>query len=171
MESKKFIAKIITSTVVRAGESMTMYGAVIPRDGQQGKKLKFAEACKRFLTETYEMGIPVDALTVILGSLVEGKGVHLDSVGEFFELYGRLQQKIGMKDAETQSKMMEWMRNALGEEIDQFSRSYERDGRRSLLPLPLYVRNVVAHRGTNPYNNLTKEDLSAAIKMLKQWVL
>ena len=58
--------------------------AIIRKDGQQRRKLKFAKMCNEFLTKAHDLDIPVNVLTLVLGSLVEGKGVHVDSVGEFF---------------------------------------------------------------------------------------
>lgn len=166
----EFIPKIICSQHANSGEQLQLYGAIIKRDGQQGKKLKFAKMCNEFLTKAHDLGIPVSVLTLILGSLVEGKGVHVDSVGEFFQLYGRLEQKIGIQDYDRQKVIEKWMRNALGSHYQAHLRTYKRAGKTYQTPLPLFVRNVLTHNGTNPCNKLEEGDLSGAIKLLRNWV-
>ena len=166
----KFIPKIICSEHANAGEQIQLYGAIIKRDGQQGRKLKFAKMCNEFLTNAHDLDIPVNVLTLILGSLVEGKGVHVDSVGEFFQLYGRLEQKIGVQDSDRQDVIEKWMISALGSDYQTHSRSYKRAKKTYELPLPLFVRNVLTHGGANPYNTLEDGDLPSSIKLLKTWV-
>ena len=168
--SGKFIPKIICTQHVNAGEQVQLYGAIIRKDGQQRRKLKFARMCNEFLTKAHDLDIPVNVLTLVLGSLVEGKGVHIDSVGEFFQLYGRLEQKIGVQDFDRQDVIEKWMINALGSDYKTHSRPYRRMTKTYQLPLPLFVRNVLTHGGTNPLNALKQEDLPDSIKLLKAWV-
>ncbi len=102
--------------------------------------------------------------------MILGKGLYLDSVGEFFQLYGRFEQMLGLTDNYRQSEIEREMRDRLGDEVVQHSREYERDGKKSSKPLPLYVRNTLAHSGTNPTNGLRDGDLKTAIRLLKDWL-
>ena len=106
----------------------------------------------------------------VLASMIQGKGLYFDSVGEFFQLYGRFEQLLGLADNCKQAQMGDEMRTRLGGEAARHSRDYVRDGITSSTPLPLYVRNVLTHQGTNPANSLRDGDVSTAIRLLKDWL-
>lgn len=116
------------------------------------------------------MGLPIAGLAGELGSTVEGKGLYFDSIGEFFQLFGRFEQALGLADGYNQRKIEHEMKVRLENEFDQYSREYLRDGSKSLAPLPLYVRNVLAHQGTNPKNGLQDGDVRTAVRLLKGWL-
>ena len=102
--------------------------------------------------------------------MVEEKGLYLDSVGEFFQLFGRFEQMLGLGDNYHQSEIRREMESRLGRGSDEHYREYMRDGSKILIPLPLYVRNVVAHQGTNRENGLADGDVTTAIRQLKGWL-
>lgn len=62
------------------------------------------------------------------------------------------------------------MLDRLRDDATQHCREYIRSGRKSLTPLPLYVRNVLAHQGTNQANGLADGDLNTAIRLLRDWL-
>ena len=142
----------------------------IPRDGQQGGKLKLVRLANDALYQAYKLNLPIAGVPRVLASMVQGRGVYLDSIGEFFQLYGRFEQMLGLTDDYKQERIKDAMRSRLGDDAAHHSREYERSGTRSLTPLPLYVRNVLAHQGTNPANSLRDGDVSTAIRLLKDWL-
>ena len=142
----------------------------IPRNGQQGGKLKLVRLCNDALYQAYKLDLPIAGVPRALASMVQGNGVYLDSIGEFFELYGRFEQMLGLTDDYKQEQVKDEMRSRLGDDAVQHSREYVRGGSTSLTPLPLYVRNVLAHQGTNSANSLHDGDVSTAIRLLKEWL-
>ena len=142
----------------------------IPRNGQQGGKLKLVQLCNDALAQAYKLNVPIAGVPRVLGSMVQGKGLYLDSIGEFFELYGRFEQMLGLTDAYGQRDIEEEMQLRLGDDALQHSREYVRGGAKTLTPLPLFVRNVLAHQGTNTANSLRDGDVSTAIRLLKDWL-
>ncbi len=142
----------------------------IAKNGQQGGKLKLVRLCNDALYQAYKLDLPIAGVPRVLASMVQGKGLYLDSIGEFFELYGRFEQTLRLTDDYKQEQIKKEMRSRLGDEAVHHSREYVRGGTKSQTPLPLYVRNVLAHQGTNPENSLRDGDVSTAIGLLKDWL-
>ena len=142
----------------------------IARDGQKSGKLKLVRLCNDALYQAYKMDLPIAGVPQALASMIEGKGLYVNSIGEFFELYGRFENMLGLTDDYRQKKIQMEMESRLKDDADHHFREYERDGTTSRTPLPLYVRNVVAHQGTNPANTLRDGDVSKAITLLKDWL-
>lgn len=74
--------------VMRVGKYVEIQLVEIPRDGQQGGKLKLAKLSNALLLQAHKIGVPIAGVAGVLGSMIEGRGLYLDSVGEFFQLYG-----------------------------------------------------------------------------------
>ena len=126
----------------------------ILKDGQQDAKIKFIDLSNDMLYQAYKTGLPTAGLAGVLGSMVEGKGLYFDSIGEFFQFFDRFEQMLDLADSYNQRKIGHEMKARLGNDLDRLFREYFRDGSKSLMPLPLYVRNALAHQGTNPVNSL-----------------
>ena len=152
------------------GQYLDIQLVEIPRNGQQGSKLKLVRLCNDALYQAYKLALPIAGVPRVLASMVQGKGLYLDSIGEFFELYGRFEQMLGLTDDYKQQYVKDEMRSRLGDDAVHYSREYVRGGTTSLTPLPLYIRNVLAHQGTNPVNSLRDGDVSTAIRLLKEWL-
>ena len=142
----------------------------IPRDGQQGGKLKLVRLANETINQAYKLNLPIAGVPRVLASMVQGRGLYLDSIGEFFQLYGRFEQMLGLADDYKQERIKNEMRSRLGDDANHQSREYVRGGTTNLTPLPLYVRNVLAHQGTNSANSLHDGDVSTAIRLLKDWL-
>ena len=156
--------------VMQVGKYVEIKLVEIPRDGQQGGKLKLVKLSNDLLLQAHKVGVPIAGVAGVLGSMIEMRGIYLDSVGEFFQLYGRFEQMLGLADDYKQSKIEHEMKNRLGDDVTQHTREYIRSGKKSLTPIPLYVRNVLAHQGTNPENSLVDGDLQTTIRLLKDWL-
>lgn len=102
----------------------------------------------------------------------EVKEIEKESIFEFFRLYGLLEQTLGVSDKGTQESiknaMVRFIKNDA--DIDKL-RLYRRPDHKDdpQCPLPLYVRNVLCHSGTNPLNPLTEADVKEAVKLLNTW--
>ena len=119
----------------------------IPKDGQQGAKLKLIKLSNDMLHQAYKMGLPIAGLAGVLGSVVKERGMYFDSIGEFFQLFGRFEQMLGLADGYNQGQIDHAMKAKLGNDFVQHSRKYVRAENESLMPLPLYVRNVAGAPG------------------------
>ena len=139
---------------MEVGKYVEIQSVQILKDGQQGAKIKFIELSNNMLYQAYKMGLFTAGLAGVFGAMVEGKGIYFDSIGEFFQLLGRFEQMLGLTDGYNQRIIEHEMKVRLGNDLGQHSRGYFRDGSESLVPLPLYVRNALAHQGTNPVNSL-----------------
>ncbi|MCY4558112.1 MAG: hypothetical protein OXF79_17430 [Chloroflexi bacterium] len=154
----------------REGKFLEIQLVEIPKDGKQGGKRKLVRLCNDALYQAYKLDLPIAGVPGVMGAMVEGKGLYWDSIGEFFQLYGQLEQKLGLADGYKQEKIADDMRAKLEEDAGQHSRKYTRDGVTTLTPLPLYVRNVLVHGGTNPANGLADGDVKTSIQLLKDWL-
>lgn len=155
---------------MQVGKYLEIHLLEIPKDGQQGGKLKLVKIANALLYQAHKMQLPIAGVAGVLGSLVEERGLFLDSTSEFLRLYGRFEQMLGFADGYNQKDIEREMQARLGDDLTQHSREYVRSGRKSRTPLPLYVRNVLAHQGTNPANGLGDGDLETAIRLLKDWL-
>ncbi len=86
----------------------------------------------------------------------------MHSIGEFFILYGRFEQKYGLsKPKETKEKMEELLKGGKG-----YPKEYDKNKK---YPLPYVARNILAHIGTNP-NKLLVKELTLAKNLLEAWL-
>lgn len=163
----------IAPRVVPPGTEVYMSGGVYPADDQIHKRKKLREICRDLLTQVYGIrGTNRAVITNILCATLKGDDVYKDTVLEFFQLYGKFQQKNRIVDTDPQSVEHSKMTAILQKTGDSAScRTYRRPGQPNdnKCPLPLYVRNILAHGGTNTLNKLADEDLLAAINLLKKW--
>ena len=155
---------------LRVGQYMEMQIVNIPRDGQKGGKLKLVKLSNDLLHQAYKLRLPIAGVASVLGSLVEERGLYLDSIGEFFQLYGRFEQMLRLADNYSQEQIKLEMNARLGDDVVEHSREYMRGESKSLTPLPLYVRNVLTHQGTNRANVLGDGDVTTAIRLLRNWL-
>ena len=155
---------------MRVGKYFEAVTLLIPKDGQQGGKLNLVRLCNDALYQAYKLDLPIAGVPGVLSAMAQGKGLYWDSIGEFFQLYGQFEQKLGFTDGYKQGQIEYEMQERLGDDAVQHSRKYVRDGIESLTPLPLYVRNILAHQGTNTVNCLADGDVHTAIRLLKDWL-
>ena len=170
----KFTAKGLAPREVPPGSTVHMRAIVFPKDDQEAARLELYEVGREVLSLAYKINdMNIAGFTEMLGNFIEGKDVYTDSIGEFFELYGKFEEKYNFSDKVGQDSIRKKMQELIKEDnkVDLF-RTYKREGRNddSQCPLPLYVRNILAHKGTNPLNSLGKKDVSLAIQLLKEWL-
>ena len=123
------------------------------------------EDAKNFLTKAYQVDIFHPDLLAALKSVLEEEPLPMHSIGEFFILYGRFEQKYELSTSkETRNKMEELMK---GGEVHR--KEYKEDGQNKTAPLPYFARNFLAHLGTDK-NKLPVKELDLAKKMLAAWL-
>ena len=158
--------KILAPKEVRGGDKFQLSAVKIELDWKMAIKLKILEEARDIITGSTMLGSLDPALTSILVSVIEERGLYEHNIGEFFLLYGRFEQKHGVsKGPETRKKMEELIQ---GEQ--KFLKPYKEYGQENLVPLPYAVRNILSH-AKNP-NTLDRdgEELRTSIGLLKTWL-
>ncbi len=166
-QGKPFIPKILTSTVVKGGDTIPLRAVVLPLDWKLATRLEMVESALEIITKAYVIDSLDPALPQVLGSVIEGKGLYEHSIGEFFELYGRFEAKYQLNKARDTRKKMK----SLVKGDKRYLKRYEERGKWSFVPLPYAVRNILAHAGTNS-NRIDKEgeEIRTSIVLLRSWV-
>ena len=143
----------------------TLVAVPIDRDWKLPTKLEMVRDANNLLTNAYKIGALDHALPIALGAAIKGEGLYKYSMGEFFLLYGRFEQKYEVrKGPEVEARM-----NDLLQGNEQGLKDYVQGGKTKRVPLPYAVRNILAHVGRNP-NQVTVEELRVAVELLKSWV-
>ena len=162
-----FIAKILTTMVVKGGDTIPLRAVIITLDWKMIARLEMVESAIEMITNAYLIDSLDPAFPHVLGSVIEGKGLYEHSIGEFFELYGRFEEKYQLKkQSDTRDKMASLVNGNEG-----FLKQYKEYGKWNSVPMPYAVRNILAHAGTNP-NKLDPErdEIRTSIDLLRLWV-
>ncbi len=160
-KGKPFKAAILASKEVPAGAEVAMQAVVIQRNWKAATKLEMVEDANNFLTKARQIDIFHPDLLAALKTTIEEEPLPMHSIGEFFILYGRFEQKYGTSNQETGKKMEELVNGR-----KEYLKAY--DGNKKY-PLPYAVRNILAHIGTNP-NTLLVKELNLAKNLLEDWL-
>lgn len=168
-ENKKdphFLVKCIGPLSVKSGQEVTLAGAIIPRDGQQGGKIKFIDLAVPALNQLYKIGGPTRAFTEIITAIAEGQNLDDYHVGRFFILYERFKHKHGLKTGkEVIDKMNLLLQKENGDSLFKITHGQRREKQ----PLPFYIRNLLAHLGERK-EGCSKEELFKSIELLEKWL-
>ncbi len=162
-----FIVKILTTMVVKEGDTIPLRAVIIKLDWKMATRLEMVESATEMITKAYEIDSLDPALPHVLGSVIEGKGLYEHSIGEFFELYGRFEGKYQLKKgSDTRDKMASLVKGD-----KRYLKKYKEYNKWSYVPMPYAVRNILAHAGTNP-NKLDEQvkEIRTSITLLKSWV-
>ncbi len=162
-----FGVEILGTTEVRGGDSVPLSAVVIKLDWKMAAKMEMIESARELITTAYKVDSLDPALPHVLGSIIEGKGLYEHSIGEFFELYGRFEEKYQLKSGRDTKEKMETLVNG----DRRYLKQYKEYGQSSLVPVPYAVRNILGHAGTNP-NKVDKEgvEIRTSIDLLRTWV-
>lgn len=164
-QGKSFAPAILGPKEFPAGAEVTLYLVEIQLDWKAATKLEMVKDANNFLTKARQIDIFHPDVLAALRSVLEENPLPMHSIGEFFILYGRFEQKYGLSTSRrTKNKMEELMK---GGEVHR--KEYEEDGQNKTAPLPYFARNFLAHIGTDK-NRLLVEELDLAKKMLAAWL-
>jgi len=161
LQGKTFKAAILAPKEVPAGAEVAMSAVVIQRDWKAAIKLEMIEDANNFLTKARQIDISHPDLLAALRTTIEEEPLPMHSIGEFFILYGRFEQKYETSNQETGKKMEELVKGR-----KEYLKEYDKSKK---YPLPYAVRNILAHIGTNP-NKLLVKELDLAKNLLKAWL-
>ena len=166
-EGRAFEVAVLAPHEIRGGVSIPLTGAVLKLNWKLVKRREMVTSARNFISNAYICDCLDPALPVVLSAVIEGKNLYAHSIGEFFLLYGRFEQKYHLvRAAQTRDKML----TLIGGNKRHLRKYIER-GKETTVPLPYAVRNILSHAGSNP-NRLDPSggDLQAAIDLLKSWV-
>ena len=148
------------------GDTVHLMEVGLDLDWKLSTRLKMIELARDFITESYFLDELNPAVSTVIGTIIKGEDLYEHSIGEFFLLYGRFEEKHQFSiGSETKAKMMELVNGD-----NRYLKLYEeRNGEEHKHPLPYAVRNILAHKGTNK-NTLERDDIGTSIELLKSWV-
>ena len=167
-QGDQFLVRILAPNEMQGEDSVPVSGVTIKLDWRVAKKLEMVEASSELITNAYILGYLDPAFPTVLRSIIDGEGLYEYRIGEFFQLYGRFEEKYQLKK--------EWQTKAKMESLingdPRFLKPYVNRDRWSDHPLPFAVRNTIAHFGNNPRNVLDPKgnDLRTSIELLRSWV-
>ena len=71
-----FIVKILTTAVVKGGDTIPLRGVVIKLDWKMATRLEMVESAREMITKAYMIDSLDPAFPHVLGDLIEGKGLY-----------------------------------------------------------------------------------------------
>lgn len=71
-----FIVKILTTMVVKGGDTIPLRAVIIKLDWKMATRLEMVESATEMITKAYEIDSLDPALPHVLGSVIEGKGLY-----------------------------------------------------------------------------------------------
>ena len=168
LEEFNLIVYRIYPSLIPKGEELHIYFTEILKNGQQENKIKFLRLAEEALTQLSKMRGPVETFSEVLRSIVEDKGIYEYQYGIFFMLYAQFQQKHKIEDDREEQKQTTEKMQELLEGNQTMFKNYKRGDREMKVPLPIYIRNAIAHHGTNKANTFTPQELKASIDFLRE---
>ena len=145
-QGDQFLVRILAPNEMQGEDSIPVSGVTIKLDWRVAKKLEMVEASNELITNAYILGYLDPAFPTVLRSIIDGEGLYEYSIGEFFQLYGRFEEKYQLKK--------EWQTKAKMESLingdPRFLKPHVNRDKWSDHPLPFAVRNILAHSGLNP---------------------
>ena len=149
-------------------DTVPLYSVILEQHNKDSVYVQYEmiKSAREFISNAYIIGSLDPALPKVLGSIIESKGLYENNIGEFFLLYGKFEQKFQVQGNKTRKKMQGLIQND-----QQYMKSCRHQGKNQMQPLPYAVRNILAHKGTNP-NTLDKDgmELRTSIELLRKWV-
>ena len=170
-QGRMYLAKILGPREVLENSQNPYSAITLQLDGKLNNRLEAYELALDLVDKLNRIDSLDNVLPSMLATAIQGHGTYKDSVLEFFSYYGEFLGtfKLGnQRQDKVEAKMNELMSN--GERCMK-SYFYPGDGNPVNLPLPLAVRNTIAH-SENKRNSLDLEgkELRKSIELLKSWL-
>ena len=167
LKNANLMVYLLHPAFVPEGEKWHAYMVEIVKDGREQEKIKFLELAEKALTQLSRIGGEVTTFAEVLRSIVEDSGIYEYQFGVFFMLYAQFQQAYGIKDNNEQEMTTKKMLELIGDD-NTLLKTYSREDKNQTMPLPVYIRNSIAHRGTNIENTFTPEELRTVLEFLRK---
>ena len=132
-EGRAFCVEILGSREVPT-TAVPLSAALLDLDWRLAAKLEMAESARDFITNACALDCLDGALPTVLKAIIEGRGLYEYSIGEFFLLYGKFEQKHNTQGRRTREKMEELVGGD-----NQHMKSYIDHGNTQVAPLPYVV--------------------------------
>lgn len=162
---RAFDCEVIMPPVL-PGDSVTGQAFEIQFDWKWSKKKQMANLANEFVFHAYVIGALDPALATVLSNIVQEHGLFEHSIGEFFLLYGRFEQRYG---ASKGTRALQVMKELVGGDA-KYLKDYRYRGRLERVPLPYAVRNILAHKNNTNQLDSRGDDIRISIDLLKEWV-
>ena len=167
LKNTKLMVYHLHPAFVPEGEKWHAYLVEIVKDSREQEKIKFLELAEKALTQLSRMGGEVTTFSEVLRSIVEDSGIYEYQYGVFFMLYAQFQQAYGIEDNNEQVMTTKKMLELIGDD-NTLLKTYRREDKNQNMPLPVYIRNSIAHQGTNMENTFEPEELRTALEFLRK---
>ena len=166
-EGHRFVVRTLAPREVRSEDTVPLGGVVLYPDWRIATRLQMVEPARELISLAYTIGSLDPALPTVLSAVIQGKSLYEFSIGEFFELFGEFKAKHGLPNQEGIRAKMTTLVNG----DRRYMKEYTRDGKTELDPLPLAVRNTLAHP-ENKANAIDQagEDMRTSIELLRSWL-
>ena len=163
----EFLVRILVPEEGVERSPCTLTAVKLKIDGRLAHRLEMCDVAVALLTKFNQINELDHILPNLLADAINGRGTYKGSFGEFFELYGIF---IGKYSLESQRTIRNKMLELIGEHSG-CTKVYIERGRKRDEPLPLAVRNTIAHP-EDKSNSLDPErkDLKKAIELLRSWL-
>ena len=170
IEKWGFYPRLLGPQALVEGRYVELSFVHIAKDNIHAGRVKLFRACEDVLDQAYKLGLPMKGLTRVFQGLIEGWGLSEHGLGEFIKRWERFERAFETPDVSgVQREQETWMQPRVSGEHEW--RIYRREGHENRrVPLPLFVRNVATHRGSNPLNTLVPDDVDVANQMLDRWL-
>ncbi len=164
---RKFDVELLAPTEVREQDKVPHSAVFLYPDWRIAIRREMVEPARKLIGQAYTIGSLDPALPTVLSAVIQGKSLYEYGIGEFFELFGEFQGRYELADQEEIRDKM----TALVNGDRRYLKNYTRKGKTRLHPLPLAVRNTLAHP-ENKANTLDREgkELRTSIELLRSWL-
>ena len=162
-QGRRFLVIILAPKDGVEGTQVTLSSVVLDLDGRLAHRQEICDVAVDLLTKLNQINELDHLFPVLLSDAIEGSGTYKGSFGEFFELYGEFAGNENQ--GETRGRMFDLIGNQPGCTKVYIERGNERDE-----PLPLAVRNTIAHPTQDNKLDPRREDLKKSIELLKTWL-
>lgn len=166
-EGRKFDVEVLAPKEILEQDEVPLGSVFLYPDWKIAIRREMVEPARGLISQAYTIGSLDPALPTILSAVIQGKSLYEFNIGEFFELFGAFQGKHGL---DSQKKIRDKMM-ALVNGDRRYLKNYTKDGMTELHPLPLAVRNTLAHP-ENKANIIDREgeELRTSIDLLRSWL-
>ena len=169
---REIVPCILASNAGKGGKETRLRVTHLELDWKISKKIDLMKDVKRVFTKLEEIDLLDRGLPVIFGDVLEGKGLYHHSIGEFFELYGKFEERHDTEHSATKTRLDKEMER-LGKTDERYykNKRFIENGAVDVCPepLPYGVRNILAHQGTEKLNYLDPDgnEIEDATKLLE----
>lgn len=178
---REVLPSILCSKEGPGGIETQLAAVMLDVNGDKGwklsKKVELVEDINNVLAKLELIDLLYPQLPIILGAVLEEKGLAQYSIGEFWLLYGKFEERTKNEPGKTDDKIRKRLEES-GRTDETNTKFYKL--KKDVIPetneiiekpqpLPYVVRNILGHIGTDKAGNtLNSDELKNAIQLLNE---